>query len=231
MNKKINDFINKNICYFIIFTAWMNMLNNDGITGIIKPLVNFILLMYGLSLIIKQNKSLNKYFNQIISFIKKYFDSLKQKKYSVNKSENSEFNQNKSLNIVAIISAALMIISAILPWASARSSGSFMGATAKMSSGGISGLSTNWGLIGLITSIGCIIVVYKRMKFSALLGIFNLILVIAAIIDFDSRGASATFGEASGRARIHPEYGIFIFALVSLIYTGFTLKYLWQKNR
>lgn len=237
MNKKSSYFINKNICYFIIITAWINLVNSYGI---IKPLINFALLIYGISLLIKENKSVDKYFNQLINFIKKYFDSLKQKKHPLNKSANSEqlnesvnleHNYNKPINIVAIISAALMIISPILPWASARSSGSFMGKTASFSTGGLSGLNTTWGILGFIISIGCIIMVYKRMKFSALLGILNLLLVIAAIIDFDSRGSSVSFGRASGSARIDPEYGIFIFALASLVYIGFTLKYLWKKNR
>jgi len=137
-------------------------------------------------------------------------------------------NTEKSKNLIGIICAIVMVISVFLPWAEASSSVSSSYGGGSYSTGGISGISLGYGMFGLLLGIGGLIMSFKRLKWTWLLGLVALIDGISYLIAMGNAGgsSSSSYGgySASVKASVDPQVGLFMFIAGALLLTVFTLK-------
>ena len=140
-----------------------------------------------------------------------------------------ELKTEKSKNVIGIICAIVMIVSVFLPWAEASSKvSSSFGGGGSYSTGGISGISLGYGMFGLLLGFGGLIMSFKRLKWTWLLGLVALINGISYLMAMGSAGGSTSSSvggySSSVKASVDPQIGLFIFIACALLLTVFTLK-------
>lgn len=137
----------------------------------------------------------------------------------------------KKINYFAVTFAVLSIISVLLPWINAQSHASYGGSSFQASSGGLIGLLTWGGFLGLIGSAVGLYMIIKQKKLAFLPGVFNLVTVIAYVALISGIGGSASAGGVSASARVEPQIGLFTFAIFSFLYTLFCFIRFGSKKK
>jgi len=137
------------------------------------------------------------------------------------KNQNKQYEPNK----LGIGLAILMIIAVFLPWVEASSSASAMGYSAEYSTGQISGINFGDGFIAILLSVAGGFLMYKRNEFAILMGGINILIGVAHLAGWTgfnlgtSTSYESTLGDASITASIIPQFGLYLFTLVSALYS------------
>ena len=116
----------------------------------------------------------------------------------------------------------IIAVSVFLPWVELSSSASYMGQNANYSSGGISGINFGGGIFGLLVAIAGCIMTFNKIKWTFVTGIITLFLGIAHVMGWMGTGNGISFSSdiegAHLSAGIHPQYGLYIFIIASVIF-------------
>lgn len=125
----------------------------------------------------------------------------------------------KKVNYFAIIAAAVAAVSVFLPWVQASSSASFGDYHSSYTTGGISGISTGAGIVGLLVAIVGVYMTYKQLKWAYICGVINFLDGLSCMLGLSARGTfSSSLGGGSSSASIDPQYGLFIFIISSAVF-------------
>jgi hypothetical protein len=128
----------------------------------------------------------------------------------------------KKVNYFAIIAAAVAAVSVFLPWVQASSSASFGDYHSSYTTGGISGISTGAGIVGLLVAIVGVYMTYKQLKWAYICGVINFLDGLSCMLGWFGLSARGTFssslGGGSSSASIDPQYGLFIFIISSAVF-------------
>tara|TARA_B100000780_G_C20777214_1_gene308606 strand:- start:11 stop:451 length:441 start_codon:yes stop_codon:yes gene_type:complete len=139
-----------------------------------------------------------------------------------------ELNTEKSKNMMGIICSIVLVVSVFLPWAEASSSVSSSLGGGSYSTGGISGISLGYGVFGLLLGVGGLIMSFKRLKWTWLLGLIALVNGISYLIAMGNAGSSSSSSiggySASAKMSVDPQVGLFLFLACALLLSVFTLK-------
>ena len=130
-------------------------------------------------------------------------------------------------NMIAVICGGIMAIATFFPWVEVSSSASFMGQSASFSTGGISGISTGYGILRILLGIAGIALAWIGFKFALIVGVIGLIDAIALMLGWGSVGGASISGSGySGSSGVDPLWGLFLFGIASLAYLVVTIKQL-----
>jgi|TARA_B100000315_G_C14364494_1_gene489985 hypothetical protein len=129
-------------------------------------------------------------------------------------------------NMIAVICGGIMAIATFFPWVEVSSSASVMGQSASFSTGGISGISTGYGILGILLGVAGIALAWIGFKFALIVGVIGLIDAIALMLGWGSVGASFSGSGYSGSSGVDPLWGLFLFGIASLAYLVVTIKQL-----
>ncbi len=129
----------------------------------------------------------------------------------------------KTQKFIALIAVAFMIISVFLSWIEVESSATVLGQKAFLSLGGITGVQTTAGIIGLVFSvIGGILVLFQNRIGSIVVGVLNVLnglghaaswsgFIVSTRVSFSGDGFSS---EASWSLQI----GMYLFLISSVVF-------------
>lgn len=135
----------------------------------------------------------------------------------------SEAPKTKStkLNIVALVCVIAMAISCFLPWAEVSSQASFMGQSSSFYSSA-SGIQSGVGMISLVISLVCGIMVFIKSRFMIVPGLMNLGFSILQTIGMENASSDVVTSYGSGHAGAG--YGLLVLAASSLVYVIATIR-------
>ena len=123
-------------------------------------------------------------------------------------------------NVPAMLCGVVMAVSTFLPWVEVSASATFMGQSSSFSTGGISGISTTYGIVGLI--LGCAGAFLGMIRFPQALfvGVIGFIEGLGIMLGWISLGGSGSFsgGGASASSSIDAMWGLYLFLAASLAY-------------
>ena len=135
-------------------------------------------------------------------------------------SEVAKTNSVK-LNIVALVCVIAMAISCFLPWAEVSSQASFMGQSSSFYSSA-SGIQAGVGIITLVISVVCGIMVFIKSRFMIVPGLMNLGFSILQTIGMENASSDVVTSYGSGHAGAG--YGLLVLAASSLVYVIATIR-------
>lgn len=130
-----------------------------------------------------------------------------------------------NLDKIALVSVAVALIAVFFPWIEATSSVSAMGMSHSSSSGGISGINFGLGKFALLICAAGGFMVYKQIKWAFIAGAANIlisVLYMFGMVTPSGGNYSSSFGSAS--TSISPKWGLFLFAIASIVYVVRTVK-------
>jgi len=125
------------------------------------------------------------------------------------------------LNIVALVCATAMAISCFLPWAEVSSQASFMGQSSSFYSSA-SGIQAGVGIITLLISVVCSIMVFIKSRFMIVPGLMNLGFSILQTIGMENVSSEVVTSYGSGHSGAG--YGLLVLAASSLVYVIATIR-------
>tara|TARA_Y100000816_G_scaffold214329_1_gene159611 strand:- start:611 stop:1027 length:417 start_codon:yes stop_codon:yes gene_type:complete len=134
-------------------------------------------------------------------------------------------------NVPAMICGAIMAVSTFLPWVEVSASASFMGQSSSFSTGGISGISTTYGTIGLILGGAGAYLGMIRFPQALFVGVVGFIEGIAIMLGWISFGGSGSFSGSgySASSSIDAMFGLYLFLAASLAYAVSSLGQLKES--
>jgi len=129
---------------------------------------------------------------------------------------------------LGVISSILIIISVFLPWFSSSVSGSGVFNTT-VNSQSLTGLTTSYGLLGILLGGVSLFLFIKENKWSFLPGLLSLIDGILFILYLNGFGvtSSSSFGEYSQKysSSLEPQIGVYLLIVGGFLSVIFSLKY------
>jgi len=126
-----------------------------------------------------------------------------------------------------------MVITVFLPWLGMNSSAS-IGVYGGSFNVSVSGIYLWGGIVGLIITIVGSILMFKNFRFTILAGLFNLIISVGYIFGWfleekyrmDVKVDYGAYGGASASSSVDTQFGLYAFAVCSLLFIVFSIKYL-----
>lgn len=131
------------------------------------------------------------------------------------------------LNMVAFVCVIVMAISCFLPWAEVSSQASFMGQSSSFYSSA-SGIQSGVGIITLVISLVCGIMVFLKSRFMIVPGIMNLGFSVMQSIGMENVSSEIVTSYGSGHAGAG--YGLLVLAMSSLVYVIVTIRNLREPK-
>jgi RNA polymerase subunit RPABC4/transcription elongation factor Spt4 len=139
----------------------------------------------------------------------------------------------KKINYFGLTVAVLMVITVFLPWLGVNSSASIGGYGGSFNVS-VSGIYLWGGIVGLIITIVGSILMFKNFRFTILAGLFNLIISVGYIFGWfleekyrmDVKVDYGAYGGASASSSVDTQFGLYAFAVCSLLFIVFSIKYL-----
>jgi len=139
----------------------------------------------------------------------------------------------KKINYLGLSAAVLMIITVFLPWLQVNSSASIGGYGGAFSAS-VSGTNLWGGIVGLILALVGGVLIFFKFRFTILAGLFNLIISVGYIFGWfleekykmNVQVDYGAYGGGSASASINTEFGLYAFAVCSLLFIVFSIKYL-----
>ncbi|MBK7970933.1 MAG: hypothetical protein IPK08_19555 [Bacteroidetes bacterium] len=122
---------------------------------------------------------------------------------------------------MALFSVIIMAISCFLPWAEVSSQASFMGQSSSFYSSA-SGIQAGVGIITLLISVVCGIMVFIKSRFMIVPGLMNLGFSILQTIGMKNVSSDVVTSYGSGHAGAG--YGLLVLAASSLVYVIATIR-------
>lgn len=129
--------------------------------------------------------------------------------------------QKPKLNIVALLCVLVMMISCFLPWAEVSSSSSYMGYSSSYHSS-VSGVQAGVGVIPLLISLVCGILVFTKSRFMIIPGL--MILGFSLLQTLGMQAVSSNVVTSFGSGHSGTGIGVYVLLISSLLYVSFTIK-------
>jgi RNA polymerase subunit RPABC4/transcription elongation factor Spt4 len=139
----------------------------------------------------------------------------------------------KKINYLGLTIAVLMVITVFLPWLGVNSSASIGGYGGAFSVS-VSGINLWGGMVGLIIAFVGGFLMFKKFRFTILAGLINLIISVGYIFGWfleekyrmDVKVDYGAYGGGSASASVDTQFGLYVFAVCSLLFIVFSIKYL-----
>jgi len=139
----------------------------------------------------------------------------------------------KKINYFGLVAAVLMIITVFLPWLGVNSSASIGGYGGAFSAS-VSGINLWGGIVGLILALVGGVLIFLKFRFTILSGLFNLIISVGYIFGWfleekyrmNVEVHYGEYGGASASSSVDTQFGLYAFAVCSLLFIIFSIKYL-----